>query len=70
MTIAADEDENDDDLAELLYAETTQDCHYHTCISCLLESGFTSDSAALTPTVPTNGRKKKFASFGKERPTS
>ena len=64
LTIADDEDEDlDDELAELPYERPSEDCHYHVCAPCLLQSTI---NASFTPPTSSSGRRKRsFASHGK-----
>ena len=58
LTIADDSDEGlDEELAPLQYDRVTEDCWFHTCIPCLLDSGFT---ATFSPTVPGKRKKRSF----------
>ena len=73
MTIVdVDNEEDDDELTELTYEETTQDCHYHTCISCLQPSGFSTNSTEPTDPEPTKRRRRRreISSHGKKRTVS
>ena len=57
LTIADDSDQGGDvELAPLQYDRVTEDCWFHTCIPCLLASGFT---GPLPTTVPPGMRKKR-----------
>jgi hypothetical protein len=71
LSIEDDTNPEDNISVALQYERTTEDCHYHMCIPCLLQSGLNASLNSSTSDSPGGSRRRRgIVSFGKNLQTN